>query len=74
MYLKNLLSDNEYKEICNYLNTPADKDGNYYLLICKKFYGSAKYGYVPSQLEIVKSNKEMTGMFRTSQSKSTALT
>lgn len=56
--LKNLLSDNEYKEICNYLNTPADKDGNYYLLICKKFYGSAKYGYVPSQLEIVKSNKE----------------
>ena len=56
--LKNLLSDDEYKEICNYLNTPADKDGNYYLLICKKFYGSAKYGYVPSQLEIVKSNKE----------------
>lgn len=56
--LKNLLSDYEYKEICNYLNTPADKDGNYYLLICKKFYGSAKYGYVPSQLEIVKSNKE----------------
>lgn len=56
--IKNLLSDDEYKEICNYLNTPADKDGNYYLLICKKFYGSAKYGYVPSQLEIVKSNKE----------------
>ena len=26
--LKNLLSDDEYKEICNYLNTPADKDGN----------------------------------------------
>lgn len=56
--LKNLLSDDEYEEICNYLNTPADKDGNYYLLICKKFYGSEKYGYVPSQLEIVKSNKE----------------
>lgn len=56
--LENLLSDDEYKEICNYLNTPADKDGNYYLLICKKFYGSEKYGYVPSQLEIVKSNKE----------------
>lgn len=56
--LKNLLSDDKYEEICNYLNTPADKDGNYYLLICKKFYGSEKYGYVPSQLEIVKSNKE----------------
>lgn len=55
--LKNLLSDDEYKEICNYLNTPADKDGNYYLLICKKFYESEKYGYVPCQLEVLKTNK-----------------
>ena len=55
--IRNLLSDNEYKEICGYLNTPADSDGNYYLLICKKFYESKKYGYVPCQLEVVKTNK-----------------
>lgn len=55
--LKNLLSDNEYKEICGYLNTPTDNDGNYYILICKKFYESEKYGYVPCQLEVVKTNK-----------------
>ena len=36
--IKNLLSDNENKEICGYLNTPTDNDGNYYILICKKFY------------------------------------
>lgn len=35
--IKNLLSDNEYKEICGYLNTPTDNDGNYYVLICKSF-------------------------------------
>lgn len=55
--IKNLLSDNEYKEICGYLNTPTDNDGNYYVLICKKFYESEKYGYVPCQLEVVKTNK-----------------
>lgn len=55
--IRNLFSDNEYKEICGYLNTPADSDGNYYLLICKKFYESEKYGYVPCQLEVVKTNK-----------------
>lgn len=55
--LKNLLSDNEYKEICGYLNTPTDNDGNYYILICKKFYESEKYGYVPCQLEVLKTNK-----------------
>lgn len=55
--IRNLLSDNEYKEICGYLNTPADSEGNYYLLICKKFYESKKYGYVPCQLEVVKTNK-----------------
>ena len=38
--IKSLLSDNEYKEICGYLNTPTDNDGNYYVLICKKFYES----------------------------------
>lgn len=56
--IKHLLSDNEYKEICGYLNTPADGDGNYYVLICKKFYESEKYGYVPCQLEVIKTNKE----------------
>lgn len=55
--LKNLLSDDEYKEICGYLNTPTDNDGNYYILICKKFYESEKYGYVPCQLEVLKTNK-----------------
>ena len=55
--IRNLFSDNEYKEICGYLNTPTDNDGNYYLLICKKFYESEKYGYVPCQLEVVKTNK-----------------
>ena len=55
--IKNLLSDNENKEICGYLNTPTDNDGNYYVLICKKFYESEKYGYVPCQLEVVKTNK-----------------
>lgn len=55
--IKNLLSDNEYKEICGYLNTPTDNDGNYYILICKKFYESEKYGYVPCQLEVLKTNK-----------------
>ena len=55
--IKNLLSDNEYKEICGYLNTPTDNDGNYYVLICNKFYESEKYGYVPCQLEVVKTNK-----------------
>lgn len=56
--IRNLLSDNEYEEICGYLNTPADSDGNYYVLICKKFYESEKYGYVPCQLEVIKTNKE----------------
>jgi his kinase A (phosphoacceptor) domain./histidine kinase-, DNA gyrase B-, and HSP90-like ATPase len=55
--IKNLLSDNENKEICGYLNTPTDNDGNYYILICKKFYESEKYGYVPCQLEVLKTNK-----------------
>lgn len=55
--IRNLFSDNEYKEICGYLNTPADSDGNYYILICKKFYESEKYGYVPCQLEVLKTNK-----------------
>ena len=55
--IKNLLSDNENKEICGYLNTPTDNDGNYYVLICKKFYESEKYGYVPCQLEVLKTNK-----------------
>lgn len=55
--IKNLLSDDEYKEICGYLNTPTDNDGNYYILICKKFYESEKYGYVPCQLEVLKTNK-----------------
>lgn len=55
--IKSLLSDNEYKEICGYLNTPTDNDGNYYILICKKFYESEKCGYVPCQLEVLKTNK-----------------
>lgn len=56
--IKSVLGDNEYEEICEYLNTPADNDGNYYLLICKKFYESEKCGYVPCQLEVIKSNEE----------------
>ena len=55
--LKNLLTDDEYNEICKYLKTATDDDGNYYLLVFDNYYSTEKYGCVPSRLEVVKSNK-----------------
>ncbi len=36
--LKNLLTDDEYNEICKYLKTATDDDGNYYLLVFDNYY------------------------------------
>lgn len=57
--LKNLLTDDEYNEICKYLKTATDDDGNYYLLVFDNYYSTEKYGCVPSRLEVVKSNKNI---------------
>lgn len=57
--LKNLLTDDEYNEICKYLKTATDNDGNYYLLVFDNYYSTEKYGCVPSRLEVVKSNKNI---------------
>lgn len=57
--LKNLLTDDEYNEICKYLKTATDDDGNYYLLVFDNYYSTEKYGCVPSRLEVVKNNKNI---------------
>ena len=57
--LKNLLTDDEYNEICKYLKTATDDDGNYYLLVFDNYYSTEKYGCVPSRLEVVKSNNDI---------------
>lgn len=57
--LKNLLTDDEYNEICKYLKTATDDDGSYYLLVFDNYYSTEKYGCVPSRLEVVKSNKNI---------------
>lgn len=57
--LKNLLTDDEYNEICKYLKTATDNDGDYYLLVFDNYFSTEKYGCVPSRLEVVKSNKNI---------------
>lgn len=57
--LKNLLTDDEYNEICKYLKTATDDDGSYYLLVFDNYYSTEKYGCVPSRLEVVKSNNNI---------------
>lgn len=57
--LKNLLTDDEYNEICKYLKTTTDDDGSYYLLVFDNYYSTEKYGCVPSRLEVVKSNNNI---------------
>lgn len=57
--LKNLLTDDEYNEICKYLKTATDNDGDYYLLVFDNYFSTEKYGCVPSRLEVVKSNNDI---------------
>ena len=57
--LKNLLTYDEYNEICKYLKTATDDDGSYYLLVFDNYYSTEKYGCVPSRLEVVKSNNNI---------------
>ena len=57
--LKNLLTDDEYNEICKYLKTATDDDGSYYLLVFDNYYSTEKYGCVPSRLEVVKSKNNI---------------
>lgn len=57
--LKNLLTDDEYNEICKYLKTATDDDGSYYLLVFDNYYSTEKYGCVPSRLEVVKSSNNI---------------
>lgn len=57
--LKNLLTNDEYNEICKYLKTATDNDGDYYLLVFDNYFSTEKYGCVPSRLEVVKSNNDI---------------
>ncbi len=50
------IDDSQYKEISKYLNTQADENGDYYMLICTEFYYTSPGIIDPKTVGVIKVN------------------